>query len=189
MRIEVNVTKKRFFVLLFAILLLGVVGVVYAFGTNNPSNFGHSVGEIDWEQEIPNSIKVKGLITVNGQQALYADGEAITVGDLAGGDGQRDLILRAGDGPRMIIDKVGNIGIGLSSSGSYAGKQSKLDVAGYAAANDIWLKDKGRWASYQQTCSLSCSEVGGNCGAGKTFTGQRWTGEEYRNICCSIVCS
>ena len=44
MKLEINIEKRHFFVLLGAILLLGIV---YAFGTNNPSSFGHTPGEID----------------------------------------------------------------------------------------------------------------------------------------------
>ena len=46
MRIEVNVRKRYFFIILGAILLLGIIGIGYAFGTNNPQVFGHSADEI-----------------------------------------------------------------------------------------------------------------------------------------------
>ena len=45
----------------------------------------------------------------------------------------------------------GNVGIGTTAPDIYDGQQAKLDVDGYAAANDIWLKDAntgaGAWAS------------------------------------------
>ena len=47
MKLEINIEKKYFFVLLGAILVLGILGVAYAFGTNNPSDFGHTPGEIN----------------------------------------------------------------------------------------------------------------------------------------------
>ena len=46
----------------------------------------------------------------------------------------------------VILDS-GNVGIGTTDPGSYGGQQSKLDVNGYAAANDVWLKNVGKWAS------------------------------------------
>ena len=39
------------------------------------------------------------------------------------------------------------MGIGIQSPGTYDGKVVKLDVEGYAAANDLWLKDINRWTS------------------------------------------
>ncbi len=59
----------------------------------------------------------------------------------------------------------GSVGIGISTPGSYGGKQSKLDITGYTATNDVWLKDVSKWAS----------QVGGgvvqiNAGAGITLS-------------------
>ena len=48
MKIEVNVTKRRFFMIFGTILLLVGIFTVYAFGTNNPSSFGHTLGEIEF---------------------------------------------------------------------------------------------------------------------------------------------
>jgi len=47
----------------------------------------------------------------------------------------------------MFLTNAGNVGIGTTDPGSYGGQQSKLDVNGYAAANDVWLKNVGKWAS------------------------------------------
>jgi hypothetical protein len=47
MRIEVDVEKKYFLILLGVVLLLGIVVYVGAYGTSNPSNFGHTPSEID----------------------------------------------------------------------------------------------------------------------------------------------
>lgn len=56
MKIEVNLTKTKFFILLGAILLLAGIFVVYAFGGSQPSIVGHSVGEIDWSSLIQSII-------------------------------------------------------------------------------------------------------------------------------------
>lgn len=53
MKIEVNIEKKHFFGLLaLGLIVLGVVGVI-AYGTSTPNVFGHSVGEINWNDDIP----------------------------------------------------------------------------------------------------------------------------------------
>jgi len=49
MKLEVNVTKKRFFVLLGVILIFAGVFAVYAYNSafDNPAVMGHSAGEIE----------------------------------------------------------------------------------------------------------------------------------------------
>ncbi len=49
MKLEVNVTKKRFFVILGAFLMLMGLLIVYAYNSNpaNPAVFGHSANEIE----------------------------------------------------------------------------------------------------------------------------------------------
>ena len=63
MKIEVNITKTRFFIILGAILLLAVWVIgVYAYnadptlGLGNPPVMGHSVDEIDWNGNITRPI-------------------------------------------------------------------------------------------------------------------------------------
>ena len=41
----------------------------------------------------------------------------------------------------------GNVGIGTTTVGAYGGKQTSLEVNGYTALNDVYLKDVNRWAS------------------------------------------
>lgn len=51
MKIEVNVSKAYFFSILGAMLIIaGVIGVI-AYGTSEPSKFGHSFGEIEGVQK------------------------------------------------------------------------------------------------------------------------------------------
>jgi len=49
MKIEVNIEKKYFFIILGVILILGAGIFVYAYNSNPPvpSNFGHSINEVD----------------------------------------------------------------------------------------------------------------------------------------------
>ena len=50
MKLTINIKKKHFFGLLaLGLIVLGVVGVI----ASNPSVFGHSTGEINWEGSIP----------------------------------------------------------------------------------------------------------------------------------------
>lgn len=57
MKLEVNITKTKLFILLGAILLMGGVIFTYAYVNpptgGSPSVFGHSINEIDWTQTIP----------------------------------------------------------------------------------------------------------------------------------------
>jgi len=46
MKIEVNLEKKYFLAILSAVVILAAVFGVYAYGTNTPSVFGHSAGEL-----------------------------------------------------------------------------------------------------------------------------------------------
>ncbi|MEK6890259.1 MAG: hypothetical protein AABX35_03670 [Nanoarchaeota archaeon] len=46
MKIEVNLKKRYFIFILASALLLSSLIAVYAYGTNNPSIFGHSAGEV-----------------------------------------------------------------------------------------------------------------------------------------------
>ena len=47
MKLEVNIKKKYFFTILASVLILvAIIGTV-AYGTNNPSVFGHSAGEVE----------------------------------------------------------------------------------------------------------------------------------------------
>ena len=57
MKIEVNLQKKHFILVLSTILLLG--GIAYALG-QNPKIFGHKSSEIDWSEQLT-QIKVTNL--------------------------------------------------------------------------------------------------------------------------------
>jgi len=66
----------------------------------------------------------------------------------------------------------GVVGIGMTSAGSYGGKQTELDVNGEIAANDIWLKDKGRWVGAVGWCKeMSYTLTSGyqECPLGSTY--------------------
>lgn len=69
-------------------------------------------------------LDVNGIIGVKGQRVLDENGTTIQMGDLAGGDGYRSLVLRAGDQDRVFINTSGDVGIGTN------GPSAKLDVNG-----------------------------------------------------------
>ena len=50
MKIEVNIDKMYFIIILSSILILTGVFVAYAYGTNDPRVFGHTVSEVTGAQ-------------------------------------------------------------------------------------------------------------------------------------------
>jgi len=73
---------------------------------------------------------------------------------------------------KMIIKSDGNVGIGIDTPGSYDGQQSKLDIDGYVAANDIWIKDKNDWASnLGGGAGGSSCRICRSCGGDYSFNG------------------
>ncbi len=120
MRLEVNVTKTRFFVLLATILLLGGAIAVYAYNfdwrtqpTNNPSVMGHSPDEI-----------VGDLRCGQNQALTLADGtwNCISVGG-GTGNGNRDWYGSTTTGARKFIANLGDVptsGAGCESQKDHA---------------------------------------------------------------------
>lgn len=47
MKLEINIEKKHFWITLSTIVIITMAIFVYAFGTDNPPNFGHTFGEIE----------------------------------------------------------------------------------------------------------------------------------------------
>lgn len=79
-------------------------------------------------------------IAVNGQRALDSDMNNVMVGDLAGGDGIRGLILRAGDQDRMFVSQYGNVGIGYSNPQSQliVGSSFGASLSGTSGGNAVF---------------------------------------------------
>lgn len=73
MKIEVNIEKKYAFLIVGIILALGIGGYVYAFGGSAPATMGHSMGEIDWSQQIQGNVSVSGNLAVGGNLSLSGD--------------------------------------------------------------------------------------------------------------------
>jgi len=79
------------------------------------------------------------------------------------------------NGNLLVITPNGRLGLGIDPSGSYGGQDVKLDVAGYAAADGVWLKKAGplgtgAWAiSYIGSVSVGAGETNAKCGRGETI--------------------
>lgn len=73
MKIEVNITKTKLFVLIISLFVLGGMIFAFAYGTNNPQVFGHSANEVE--------ITLANGTVTNLQQAisnnLFNDGQQI----------------------------------------------------------------------------------------------------------------
>jgi hypothetical protein len=99
MKIEVTVTKRYFFAILSVLIILGAIGIGVAFGTNSPSDFGHSAGEIE--------------IDIGGNS--YTLQEAVTQGLLSSGNGDCRWFVRtnSGDVSQDIADMETNNPTGI----------------------------------------------------------------------------
>ena len=79
MRIEINISKKHFYILFTLLSVLGLVIGVTAYNEgDNPIIGGHTVGEIDWSQPIPSDIEVDGNIEADGD---VCNGEERCIGE------------------------------------------------------------------------------------------------------------
>src|SRR3989344_2114190 len=114
MKIEVNIGKRYFLILLGAILLLGLVVYVKAVAVDR--KVFHGVDQVDWNEQIQGDINIRDNVRlgsslyVGGQKTILDDGTSILLGDIEGGDGERGLVLRAGDNNRIIINTAGDVG-------------------------------------------------------------------------------
>jgi hypothetical protein len=69
-RVNVNIEKKHFFILLSAIIILAGIFAVNAYNLSGiggtPGNMGHSVDEMDWGKQIQGNINISGNISSAG---------------------------------------------------------------------------------------------------------------------------
>lgn len=110
MKIEVNIEKKYFFVIIAAIALLIGVFVVHAYGGNSPMVVGHSVNEINWNDEVP-TLKAQTVIVSNTLR--YALPEIIT----------NNVTICMDDRPGLIYEVSNN--------------KARVYVAGFGQYNDL----------------------------------------------------
>lgn len=145
MKIEVNIEKKHAFMILGAILIIGGIFAVNAYGTSNPSQFGHSASEV-----APGAF--------NGDQ----NSKWALPGKLVVGQGSQDSI-----GRNLLINDTGAFaGIGISSSG--AGGNTYLDFIknGQVKANLNWNGSEFYVNDYGSKTIINSG--GGSVGVGKS---------------------
>jgi hypothetical protein len=116
---------------------------------------GYALGEtLTMTTYYPSPSGVYRRLISTGQALLARDGGSVGIGttapayklDVNGGARVSGLNVAGNASISGNLTTGGLAGIRTSSPGSYGGRQSSLDVAGYAAANDVWLKDHHRWA-------------------------------------------
>jgi len=77
--IRIHLTNRWLYTLI-AIGILAVIGItVYAYGTSNPSVFGHSAGEIDLSGGVNGKAKFNGNVEIMGNLSINMNGGHIQV--------------------------------------------------------------------------------------------------------------
>lgn len=125
MKLEVNIDKRYFFIFLaIGLIIVGIVGVIAYVSppdwTKYPSDFGHSVNEIDWGQTIQGNVNVTGNVSA---AMVCINGVCKGVWPTGGGGSQ----WQNQTGTNNIYYNLtgGNVGIGTADSAG-----NKLRVAG-----------------------------------------------------------
>jgi len=122
MKLEVNIDKRYFFAfVLIGLIIVGVVGVIAYVSppdwTKYPSDFGHSVNEIDWGQTIQGNVNVTGNVSAT---YFIGNGSMLTgISSAGGGSGQWSNGTSG-----VIYYNSGNVGIGTVTPGA------RLEVVG-----------------------------------------------------------
>jgi hypothetical protein len=167
MELKINITKTRFFVLLGAVLFLGVGFFVYAqIVPPNPSVFGHNTNEIDWSQSVTN------LLTIEEDTAAGPGYASLDL--FSRGTGTRRYSLRSTDGSlgqplssfgvydntrsiySLVIDQDGKVGIG-----GVIDPQDVLDVNGDVRISGIICMSGGAGSPIKCLNNLKGVVVGG----------------------------
>ena len=158
MEIKINIQKKHLFVFSILVSALIVSFLVVAYGTNNPQTFGHSVGELNWNDEIQGDVKLSGSVIVNQQEALTSNANYISVGDIITDDGARGLKLRAGDTDRVTIEQTGDIV--FNTQGAFNINQGNLNLLnGNLNVNNGDIQAKGKIYNSNDCIDITPSPV------------------------------
>ncbi len=82
--VNVNISNRAFYSILLLSISILVVSVVLAFGTQNPSTFGHSAKELDLSSGVAGNAVFLGDVNVSGN--IKATGEVNAIGGVKVGD-------------------------------------------------------------------------------------------------------
>lgn len=184
MKIEVDITKKRFFILLGAILVVSGMFFVYAYGGNNPPVMGHTPGEIEWSV----GIGLDPLIKNDGPHVTFENtgsGGSIWTSGVQSGDGDF-FVKRTGEdnaafivkpsyrnGVPLVIDNSGVDIDRLCLDGVCETRWPSIKVSvggGYEVTNGC----ETEWGFARcNNRNLVCDE------GTKTFVGRRGAGQDY----------
>jgi len=203
MEIKINIEKKYFFILLFAIVLIGgaIFVVAYNSATPNPSVMGHSPNEIDWSQTIESKIKQD---SGDSTYDVFLEG--------VDSDGSRNLALLGVKQPedRLHINFASEYSGGTLIGGpiSIAGN-GKLCLSGdckstWPSAGTLscttksgWENPSNGWATSPNCDSgYTLTGGGGYCGGYNLFSstpdGNHWgcgcSPQSTNSICTAICC-
>lgn len=149
MEIRIDITKTRFFLVLGALLLASGMIFVQAYNTNSPSNFGHTVGEINWNDPIsllkigtPGTLTITSNFNNNGKFLISGGGSGagypIQIGNDAGGN---DVVIPAD------LDVSGSLVFGDGSS------LNSAVFSGMAVGGGTDRRTGVNWGSRQCTSS------------------------------------
>jgi len=141
MKLEVNIDKRYFFIFLaIGLIIVGVVGVIAYVSppdwTKYPSDFGHSVNEIDWGQTITKNVNIAGNVSAT---YFIGNGSMLTGINSGGGSGQWSNGTSG-----VIYYNSGNVGIGTASPSAKlevdtGGLTGGIKITGTVGDATLWL--------------------------------------------------
>jgi|SRR3989344_2810666 len=153
--VTINIEKRHLYIFSVVIGILIGVFAVNAFNspptwTTPPSNFGHSVDEVDWSQPILANVEIRSPVSIDFVKTTGLDTDPMFIlwGDTVSG-------IKADE--RMRVTREGNVGIGISNP------TEKLDVNGNIKTT-TGMKGAA-WVGYkwvQDGTTISCSDTGFN---------------------------
>ncbi len=148
MKIEFDLSKK----FLFGLLVVLFVGTAIAYGTSNPSVFGHSVGEIGWDSPIEGQLKINGFETLQGW---------------------RNTLSLMSPGNAMILFSASNLGFGSEGNNFYWKDFTGNAYPMYLTRAGKLVIQSGLTVGGKNVCladGTNCPASGGTSVVGETFS-------------------
>jgi hypothetical protein len=180
MKIEVNVEKKHAFLILSAILIIGGIFAVKAYGTTNPAVFGHSASEVDPD------------VFAGGSAGAFTFPGKVRIGGLPSISSPTELVINDSDNTNdagiAIVSKaaVGKSYIDFYSSGSSSPKANvNWDSNGPGALNINSLLTSSNTIINPYSGSIG---LGKNPVAAPSGSGHRALTDVFGSICLNGIC-